>query len=447
MNRTCTHLHTRQRGAASLVVAMIILFGMTMVAFYANRGLLFEQKTSANQYRATSAFEVAEAGLEWATARLNEPQKIDSACAASAVATDRTFRDKFLQHSTAASGFNPVTAPVSGIGGIRAGCRLPASGALVCSCPDVGNPNLGTVNEPRFSVEFAPVPGDLESVEVRAIGCTQGTECLQDTTGTSDARAQVRVTLKLLPALRSGPQAALTAGGDVTLGGSGANIVNTDASTNGITVDAGLSAPGASARVTTLPGLPPEASVLINDTSLSSLNTADPTGNALFRTYFGQSMANYKADRGTTVICDPGVTTCAAGVTTCSGGTACAGAVVTAVGNAKNQLWVDAPLEFTDANVPIAGLGAPNSPVLLASPYAMTFSGTRPVYGVLFGANQTWNVTGGGSAVVNGAVITRDDFNSSGNLTLTYDAGVLRKLRPATGSMVRVPGSWRDFNL
>jgi PilX N-terminal len=434
---------SRQRGAASLVVALIILFGMTMVAFYANRGLIFEQKTSANQYRATSAFEIAEAGIEWATARLNEPQKVDTACAASMVATDRTFRDKYLQHSISASGFAPVT-------NVRPGCRLPAGGVPVCSCPDAGNnPNLGAQNDPSFTVSFVPVPGDAESVEIRADGCTaQGTQCVPGSThGASDATARVRVIVKLLPALRSGPQAALTAGGDVALSGATVNITNIDASTNGITVDAGLSAPGAASRVTTLPGLPPEASVLTNDGSLASLNTADSTGNALFRTYFGQSMANYKSDRGTTVICDPGVTACVAGAITCSGGPGCAAAVVTAVGNAKNQLWVDAQPEFTDANVPLAGLGSASRPVLLISPYAMTFSGSRPVYGVLFGASQTWNVLGGGTAVINGAVITRDDFNGAGNLMLTYDAGVLRKLRPVTGSMVRVPGSWRDFNL
>ena len=87
MTRIHLHPRLRQRGAASLVVAMILLFGMTMVAFYANRGLLFEQRTSANQYRATSAFEVAEAGLEWATARLNEPQKTSTRLAAIGTAT------------------------------------------------------------------------------------------------------------------------------------------------------------------------------------------------------------------------------------------------------------------------------------------------------------------------------------------------------------------------
>ena len=61
-----------QRGAVALVVALVLLFGMTLIAFFANRTMIFEQRTSANQYRYTKAFEVADAGIEWAIARLND---------------------------------------------------------------------------------------------------------------------------------------------------------------------------------------------------------------------------------------------------------------------------------------------------------------------------------------------------------------------------------------
>ena len=68
---SCSRSASRhQRGATTLVVALVLLFGMTLVTFYANRGQIFEQRTSANQYRSTRAFEMAEAGLEWAAARL-----------------------------------------------------------------------------------------------------------------------------------------------------------------------------------------------------------------------------------------------------------------------------------------------------------------------------------------------------------------------------------------
>lgn len=398
-----------QRGAASLIVAMVLLFGMTMVAFYANRGLLFEQKTSANQYRATSAFEVAEAGIEWATARLNETLTIGPNCTPLAGGT--TFRDKYLQHTLAASGFMPHTAIV------RPGCRLQATGALFCSCPDAGsNPNLLTANEPSFTVRFLPVASDPESVEIRSDGCTgQGTQCVPGSTqGASDATARVRVILKLLPALRATPQAALTAGGDVMLGGTTDNIVNDDPATNFMTVNA------ASLRVT-WPGAP-----------AITLATPEPPENAVFRAHFGQDMADYKGNAATTVVCNPAMAAIDCGT-----------AVVNAVAAGRRQLWIDAALEFNNSNAPVE-VGSANNPVLMVSPYSATFSGTSPVHGVLFGTSQNWGVQGAGTTEVRGAIIVRNDFDSVGNFTLRYSPGVLAKLRPATGAMVRVPGSWSD---
>ena len=54
----------KQRGAAALIVAMVLLFAMTVVAFFANRTMIFEQRTSANQVRYTKGFELADAGME-----------------------------------------------------------------------------------------------------------------------------------------------------------------------------------------------------------------------------------------------------------------------------------------------------------------------------------------------------------------------------------------------
>jgi hypothetical protein len=411
-------LPSNQRGAASLVVAMILLFGMTMVAFYANRGLLFEQKTSANQYRATSAFEVAEAGIEWATARLNEPHKIAANCGPSG-GTDRTFRDKYLQHSTTPT-FNVVTNAYPG-------CRFPASGSPVCNCPDVGNPTVGTESEPRFAVRFDYV--GPETVAISSVGCTASTQCVHGSTN-SDATARVRVVVKLLPTLRSNPLAALTAGGDVTLGGTTDNIVNNDPATDFRTVNAetlSITWPGAPAIAVTTP-------------------TPDPPANAIFRAHFGQDIADYKAHPGTTVVCDAAVHgLCAAGAITCTGGADCATKVVTEIGRGRTQFWVDAPLEFTNAGE----VGSANSPVLLATSYPLTFSGNGPLHGVLFGANQIhtqpWSIQGLGTTEVRGAIIAQNDVNSTGNFTVNYNPGVLQKLRPATGTMVRVPGSWSDI--
>ena len=68
MNKLRTSHPRAQRGAATLIVVMLLFFIVSLVAAYAGRNLIFEQKTSANQYRATQAFEAADAGLEWALA-------------------------------------------------------------------------------------------------------------------------------------------------------------------------------------------------------------------------------------------------------------------------------------------------------------------------------------------------------------------------------------------
>ena len=57
-----------QRGAVTLVLAIVLLVLMSMVAAYTGSTVLFEQKVSANEFRAGQAFEAAESGLSSAIA-------------------------------------------------------------------------------------------------------------------------------------------------------------------------------------------------------------------------------------------------------------------------------------------------------------------------------------------------------------------------------------------
>jgi hypothetical protein len=51
-----------QRGAASLVVVMLLFLALSLTAAYTSRNLIFE-RNPANQSRSTAAFEAAEAGI------------------------------------------------------------------------------------------------------------------------------------------------------------------------------------------------------------------------------------------------------------------------------------------------------------------------------------------------------------------------------------------------
>src|SRR5450432_2351820 len=86
----------QQRGAAALVVTMLLVFAMLIVVAYANRNLVVEARASANQYRSTQAFEAAEAGLEWALAKLNDATPIGDDCMPSAAPGALSFRDRQL---------------------------------------------------------------------------------------------------------------------------------------------------------------------------------------------------------------------------------------------------------------------------------------------------------------------------------------------------------------
>lgn len=428
----------RQRGAVALAVAMVLLFAMTMIAFHAHRSLLFEQRTSANQYRATRAFELAEAGIEWVTARLNDARHVDAACAPAA-APAPTLRERLLRHGQAGGGYRPAVD-------LLPGCRIPADGPPSCDCPAAPQA-VAPIDEPAFGVRVAAVSGDAESIELRSAGCIgRRMICRPDdalaTAG--DARAEVRVVVKLLPALRHPPRAALTAGGDVSLAAAPASIVNVDSATAGVTVNSGGVAPDAVDRVTTTPGAPPSTSVLQRDPSLA-LAAVDE---ALFRAHFGQPLAAYASSRATAAVCDASHAaaygrSCAADAVGCSGARSCAAALAAAVAGGRQQLWADADLHFDAVTAPSLGTAA--RPLLLVASGVLGFDGERRLHGLVFGAGPELRLVGSGRLALRGAIVAQGSFATDIALDLHYDAGVLGRLRAATGTLVRVPGSWRDF--
>ena len=60
-----------QRGVATLAVALLLLFLVTIVTLYTANTSVMEQKVSANQYRADQAFSAANAALDYGIARLD----------------------------------------------------------------------------------------------------------------------------------------------------------------------------------------------------------------------------------------------------------------------------------------------------------------------------------------------------------------------------------------
>jgi Tfp pilus assembly protein PilX len=427
----------KQRGAAALAVALILLFGMTLIAFFANRGMIFEQRTSANQYRATRAFEMAEAGLEWAVARLNDNAKLGASCLSTGTVTNN-FADRYL----------PVTSAGFSFTALRSGCSIGPNGATTCGCPTAGNPVLGNSADPRFTVTLTSWAGDPWTVEVTSYGCTnEGTHCDPGSPSTPDGVAVVRALYKMKPMLPNAPGAGLITGSYAITGGN-LSVINMDVESNGITINSGTTVDlGTATNAITLPGTPARASVLDNDPSLAALTAADPSGDIFFSSFFGETMAEFKNNPKTWLITSG---SCGSNprCSSCANDGACGTAISAAIDKGEFRFWSDTDAKWTN-NLPSAGtLGTANDPIIVASDHALKLSSNLTAYGLFYAATATvteeWTFTGSGTAKVFGAFVSRGSFDKgAGTLDLIYDANIF-KPENLRGLMVRVPGSWRD---
>lgn len=412
----------QQGGAATLVVVALLFVAMAILAAFTSRSLLFEQKTSANQYRSTLAIEAAEAGLEWATGMLNRSGKINGTCAASAAVADTTFRLKYL----AVHPDTGVLTPNAAAGVAHAACVANPNGTgWNCSCPAAGTeptpaaPVATTGFAPGFAVTFVATAGPAGTVQLISRGCSSA---ITNVTCGGDAAATVRVVLGQVSGLASPPGAPLTARGEVNIGNAALGVQNGDPATHGVTINAGMGVKATALRITTVPGTPPHTSLVGNDDSLR--NT---TEDQMFQTFFGVPKATYRES-----VADH-VQTCSPNCSETD--------VVNAYNAGKRKMWFNGNLRM-NANLTI---GSDTDPFVLITDGGIEMRGDLRLFGVFYSTAITWDNTGGGSALVQGAVISEGNYSGNGTPDYYYDPRIFGKLTRELGSFVRLPGSWRDF--
>jgi Tfp pilus assembly protein PilX len=475
------------RGAATLVVVMMLFFVVAMVAAYTSRNLIFEQKTSANQYRSTIAFEAAEAGAEWALAMLNGGV-IGSNCTTTAP-PDTSFQQRYLTIDTSLPGGaapggvvtnrlrgnplpvppdNPLLAPA-----LWPACSVNGNawgGASSCKCPTNTADAPTASNRPAFRVWISrpPAPSDPATsplpspapgrFRLQVNGCTSmpasDGDCLavdpQPISG--DAVASVNMTVALRSSIASMPAAAVTAQGSVSVAPAGAEVrvVNTDPAVNGVTVHAGSAATLTGINAVGVAGTPGPLTWVTGDTRLAGYATlapgADPViDSRMFIAQFGSRLPTYRDQ--------PGVRRCpSAAVATCTAATL--QALLDA--NPNRVLWVEGDVTLND---PLGSVDAPalvvvHNGTLTLGPNAHVIGlvylvgvGPPPLQARLVApSSSNARITG---ALVSGGNLQIDHpggVPSSGNgLLVSYDRAVLNVLRTSYGSWVRLPGGWRDF--
>lgn len=464
----------RQQGAATLIVVMVLFFIISLVAAYTNRSLIFEQRTSLNQYRSSQALEVADAGLEWAISQLNfeRLESVTNQCFKNAnlAGTPPSFRERYLNINTTTGKITPRANPAGGGVELTPSCVWTGGTGWSCSCPTTGAPVLTAPTAagvwPAFRVRFRTVlgtgtptvPQQPSAVWVDVVGCTRldptgsADPCLTfDGQGTlNEGRAVVSSIVTLAGNAAGLPQAALTVFGTVTATAA-LSVYNTQPSGSGITVHA--SGPVASAAASSLvlrssPGTPATTSWIEDDAKLNPPAAPPPTASAplstaftarerMFAMIFRMRPETFRTQQAAVEI------PCPAG---------CTAAVVRAAlaANPGRPLWLTGTLSVDTAGP----IGSAAEPALLVINGHLEFTGAGTgvnIYGLVYTRLPVPNPAGligwatNGAGQINGAMVSEGDVSGTGTATIVYEPEVLNRLRYTVGSFVRVPGSWRDF--
>jgi hypothetical protein len=383
---------TKQRGAATLLVAVILLAVMTIGTFFANRSLILDQIVAGNYFRSARAQMAAEAGLEIMNSRL----------------MDKTIRDTILTSS--GSRYTGISTPTYSPNSAALGSTASFGGQVTST---VSLANAATGSDLPFS-----------KLRITSLGCwdDSGNASCSPCSNACPSRAEISQIVAFRGGLTGVPSAALTAKGNVDLGGSAITITNTDANTNGLTIHAGGTvSPHSDNNLQTLPGTPPLASVAPSDGELTSLSAND-----FFENFFGQSKASYRAG--------------ADEIISCSG--VCNSSVN---GKTGKILWIDVPAGGSFNLNSTTTVGSATDPVILVVNGPIELRGSATVYGVVYSTAILWDNTGGGTSQIIGGAIAEGNFTANGTPNPTYDSTILSTLSGLIGSYVKVPGTWRDF--
>lgn len=435
------------RGVAALTVVMVLFFVMALVAAYTNRNLLFEQRISANSYRATRALEAADAGVEWTLAMLNGG-RITANCTRPAaadpgVAALTDFRSRYLAPS-ASDAFGEGAFELAW-GLVEANRTYPAciitDGNLRCVCPAVGEA-AADINPPgdgigsAFRITFrlfnntTPRGGAIQFI---TRGCANpgsgNSACYAQTDarpGVDSATALI-TTVGLVRALPVAPKATLTAGGNVTGAGS-LQVSNADFA-SGITVHAGGSLTTTGPNQLNVPaGSSGDGVITENDQALANgLRLLREAGaETWFRAQFVLDRASYQRQPATVRL------DCAAG---CNGAAIAAALLL----NPRNPIWAEGDVTLDAAGA----LGTAADPVMLIVNGNLTVSGNLQATGFVHADQISWLAPN--TASWDGALVSRTSFATSTTATLRYSKPALDIIRLRYGSFVRAPGGWNLF--
>ena len=413
-----------QRGAAALAVTLLLFMVLTLVLAFANRHLVFEQRTAINQVRAAQAFEAAQAGVEWALAMVNSHQRINEDCLPdSSGNTSQLWRERHLQ-------YNANTRLQHTTAGLTAAC-VREGNQWRCHCPALGAASVSLTqnDEPvaGFVVQLleTTTPGQIH---LQSKGCqSAGPDCWNMTgeAPAGQAQAYQRVHLALVGGLRTPPAAPLTARGSITGHALGAHHM--DPASGGVALHAGGSVQITAPQLSSVAGGSDSHAVAAMDGDLAAMNP-----DALFAAVWGMGPQRWAAQTSVRqVVCSSGASS------------DCSSNLQQAIAQRGNRLlWVEGDV-LLDAGGSTLSLGSLDQPVVLVVRGQLMLRGAVQIIGAVVANELQWQQASG-NATLQGAAWSAGSVVTDGAPQFVWDAAVLSRLRWNTGSWAPLAGGWSD---
>jgi hypothetical protein len=413
----------RQSGAATLVVVMMLFIIMALLAAYANRGLLFEQRIASTYFRVSLAQEMSDAGVEFSLAMLNG-SGVDAACKPVAAGGSR-FVDRYFTIAPADRTFKPVA--IDFVHAALDCTRTSAGWTCRCPAPDARvapNRTDGDGLLPSFGIALSAGarPGTLQ---VLSTGCTDSVvdNCAKPEDNSKNQQSVSRASsiITLVSAVRSPPAAPMIVKGNLTTAGAGLGLHNTDVRTAGLLLIAGGTwASPNNSRMESVPGTQPELAQIIGDTTLTA------AGTDFFKNYMGAAFGSYVHHAALRkLVCDGD----------------CAPGLESAYAAGQRMVWVDGPLTISSNKT----IGSAADPMVVIAAGDVTLNGPFQLFGLLVSrGNLNWTNTSGLPSLITGALLVEGNADTSGSMDVLYQQSIADQLRNRLGSYVRVPGGWTD---
>lgn len=418
-----TRSRSDQRGVATLVTVMVLFFVMALVAAYANRNLIVEQRVAQSYHALGIASETNHQAIAYMlrllnSGRINDRCELDSAGAG-------TLRSRLLVFNADGT----IGVPAASLSAQReteyaiACDRVRPNGEWQCKCASDYRPALqaddGAARE-SFRGRIKPFTGSGNAgrVGLSVVACAAASGLCDAFGAEGESVVTTRVqSLLLLRALKTPPSSPLVATGRVNLG-NGMAAVHNDAAYGGVAVQAGRAVIDNHQTAQGPNGSPSNASVVSDDAQLAG---ADADG--FFRLFFGMTMDEYQAHPALRKLeCDDG----------------CAVALQRMVAAGAQLILHTGDLRLDGAGELV---GSATQPVVLIVRGRLTLTGPLHLHGVVFASGDlTWSNTSGNPSIVQGAVLVAGDVQGTQGATALFDGAVINTLKLQAGSFIQLPG-------